>query len=88
MGLFPAGDLGLKIGKATWVEISRAFHDRPTRFFAIPEIKHALPPSFCQLILKQSLKKAIRTLDTSLFILGEQGSLFHVELKSSPFWVK
>ena len=44
MGLFPAGDLGLKIGKATWVEISGAFHDLPTRFFSFPKIEHAVPP--------------------------------------------
>jgi len=42
--LFPSGDLGLKIGNATWVEISGAFHDRPTRFFSFPEIEHASPP--------------------------------------------
>jgi hypothetical protein len=47
--LFPAGDLGLKIGKATWIEISGAFHDGPTRFFAVPEIEHALPPRFVTL---------------------------------------
>jgi hypothetical protein len=45
-GLFPAGDLGVMIGRATWVQISRAFHDRPARFFAIPEIKHPIPPHF------------------------------------------
>jgi hypothetical protein len=46
--LFPAGDLGLKIGRATRVEIPGAFHDRPTRFFAVPEVEHALPSSRCQ----------------------------------------
>lgn len=48
--LFPAGDLGLKIGGATRVEIPGAFHDLPTRFSAFPEVEHALPsPRFANL---------------------------------------
>jgi len=44
------------------------------------------PPRFVT-YFKAIVEKS-NTLEPSLFLLGEQGSLFHVELKSSPLWVK